>query len=73
MMPIRDVAHYLAVGEGMGRDIDKSYLQKTFSKPRLRDLEVIAIVEITQQMMRKGIPKSQTCKGCKTYFVTSNQ
>ena len=46
MMTIRDVAHYLGVGEGMIRGIDKSYLQRTFSKPRLRDLEVIAIDEI---------------------------
>lgn len=46
MMTIRDVAHYLGVGEGMVRGIDKSYLQKTFGKPRLRDLEVIAIDEI---------------------------
>jgi len=46
MMTIRDVARYLGVGEGMVRGIDKSYLQKKFSKPRLRDLEVIAIDEI---------------------------
>ena len=46
MMTIRDVARYLGVGEGMVRGIDKSYLQKTFGKPRLRDLEVIAIDEI---------------------------
>ena len=46
MMTIRDVAHYVGVGEGMVRGIDKSYLQRTFGKPRLRDLEVIAIDEI---------------------------
>ena len=46
MMTIRDVARYLGVGEGMVRGIDKSYLQKTFGNPRLRDLEVIAIDEI---------------------------
>lgn len=46
MMTIRDVARYLGVGEGMVRGIDKAYLQKTFGKPRLRDLEVIAIDEI---------------------------
>jgi transposase len=46
MMTIRDTARYLGVGEGMIRGIDKSYLQKTFGKPRLRDLEVIAIDEI---------------------------
>ena len=46
MMTIRDVARYLGVSEGMVRSIDKAYLQKTFGKPRLRDLEVIAIDEI---------------------------
>lgn len=46
MMTIRDVARYLGVGEGLIRSIDKSYLQKTFGRPRLRDLEVIAIDEI---------------------------
>ena len=46
MMTIRDVARYLGVGEGMVRGIDKAYLQKTFAKPRLRDLEVIAIDEL---------------------------
>jgi transposase len=46
MMPIRDVARYLGVGEGMVRGIDKRYLQKTHGKPRLCDLEVIAIDEI---------------------------
>ena len=46
MMTIRDVAQYLGVGEGMIRGIDKKYLQKHFSKPRLKDLEVIAIDEL---------------------------
>ena len=45
-MTIRDVARYLGVREAMVRGIDKVYLQKTSSKPRLRDLEVIAIDEI---------------------------
>jgi transposase len=46
LMPIRDVARYLGVGEGMVRGIDKRYLQKTHGKPRLCDLEVMAIDEI---------------------------
>jgi len=46
MMTIRDVASYLGVSDTMIRSIDKKYLQKKFGKPRLRDLEVIAIDEI---------------------------
>jgi transposase len=46
MMTIRDVARYVGVGEGMIRGIDKKYLEKHFSKPRLKDLEVIAIDEL---------------------------
>jgi len=46
MMTIRDVSRYLGVSEGMVRPIDKAYLQKTLGKPRLRDLEIIAIDEI---------------------------
>jgi transposase len=46
MMTIRDVARYLGVGEGMVRGIDKRHLQKTYGKPRLRDLKIMAIDEI---------------------------
>jgi transposase len=46
MMTIRDVAQYLGVSEGMIRRIDQRYLERTFGKPRLRDLEIIAIDEI---------------------------
>jgi transposase len=46
MMTIRDVARYVGVSDTMIRSIDKKYLQKTFCKPRLRDLEIIAIDEI---------------------------
>jgi transposase len=46
MMTISDVARYLGVSETMIRSIDKKYLQKTFGKPRLRDLEIMAIDEI---------------------------
>src|SRR5882672_7184966 len=40
MMTTRDVATYLGVSDTMIRSIDKKYLQKNFSKPRLRDLEI---------------------------------
>jgi len=46
MMTIFDVAQYLGVSETMIRSIDKKYLQKNFGKPRLRDLEIMAIDEI---------------------------
>jgi|GEM_PF-3739212 len=46
MMTIRDVARWMGVSEGMIRSIDKSWLTRRFGKPRLRDLEVLAIDEI---------------------------
>lgn len=46
MMTIKDVAHYIGVSETMIRSIDKKYLNRKFSKPRLRHLEVLAIDEI---------------------------
>ena len=46
MMTIRDVARYLGVSDTMIRSIDKKYLQRNFGKPRLRDLEIMAIDEI---------------------------
>lgn len=46
MMTIRDVARYLGVSDTMIRGIDKKHLQRKFSKPRLRDLKIIAIDEI---------------------------
>ena len=46
MMTIRDVAQWMGVSEGMIRSIDKSWLTRRFGKPRLRDLEVLAIDEI---------------------------
>lgn len=45
-MPIRDVARYLGVSARMVRSIDMSYPQKMFRKPRLRNIQVIAIDEI---------------------------
>ena len=46
MMTIFDVSRYLGVSETMIRSIDKKYLHKKFGKPRLRDLEIMAIDEI---------------------------
>lgn len=46
MMTILDLARHLGVAEGMVRGIDKAHLRKTFGKPRLPDLEVIAFDEI---------------------------
>lgn len=46
MMTIRDVAHFMGVGEGMVRSIEKKFLDTKFGKPRLCDLKVIAIDEI---------------------------
>ncbi len=46
MMTTSDVARYLGVSDTMIRSIDRKYLQKNFGKPRLRDLEVLAIDEI---------------------------
>lgn len=51
LMTISDTARYLGVSPRMVRDIDKSYLQRRFAKPRLRDLKAIAIDEIS---IRKG-------------------
>lgn len=45
MMTIREVAEWMGVSEGTNRSIDKSWLSKRFGKPRVRDLEVIAIDE----------------------------
>ena len=45
-MTIRDVARSMGVSDTMIRSIDKKYLQQKFCKPRLRDLEIIAIDEI---------------------------
>ena len=46
MMTTRDVARYLGVSDTMIRSIDRKYLQKNFGKPRLRNLEILAIDEI---------------------------
>lgn len=51
MMTIQDVAGYLGVSPRMIRDIEKVWLKRKFSRPRLRDLKAIAIDEFS---VRKG-------------------
>jgi transposase len=46
-MTLSDVARHLQVSDWMVRDIEKRWLGKHFSKPRLKDLEYIAIDEIS--------------------------
>lgn len=51
MMTIADVAMYLGVSDSMIRGIDKLYLGRKFSKPKLGHLKYLAIDEIS---VRKG-------------------
>lgn len=51
MMTTQDIARYLGVSQQMVRDIDKRYLNTHFSKPKLKQVKVIAIDEIS---IRKG-------------------
>lgn len=51
MMTIQDVARYLGVSSTMIRQIDKRFLKRHFSKPKLKNVRVIAIDEIS---IRKG-------------------
>jgi len=46
-MTIQDVAHHLEVGWDMIKEIQKRYLTKRYSRPILKDLELIAIDEIS--------------------------
>lgn len=46
-MTMLDVAGYLRVSWDVVKDIQKRYLKRTFSRPRLKDLKRIAIDEIT--------------------------
>ena len=50
-MTLRDVSRHLGISDWMVRDIEKRWLGKHFSKPRLKDLRHIAIDEIS---VRKG-------------------
>lgn len=44
---IQDVANHLGVGWDTIKDIQEKYLYKKYKKPKLRDLEIIAIDEIS--------------------------
>ena len=46
-MTIQDVARHLGVGWDMIKEIQRHYLTKRYSSPRLKDLELIAIDEIS--------------------------
>jgi len=46
-MTIQDVAHHLDVGWDMIKEIQRRYLTKRYSRPILKDLELIAIDEIS--------------------------
>ena len=50
-MTCQDVAHHLGVSWGMIRDIEAEHLNRRFGKPRLKDVNHIAIDEIA---VRKG-------------------
>jgi len=50
-MTCEDVAHHLGVSWGMIRDIEKEHLKRHYDKPRLKDVQRIAIDEIA---VRKG-------------------
>lgn len=55
MMTIRDVARYLGVSDTMIRGIDKKSLEKHFGKPRLRDVTLLAIDEISIGRRQKSL------------------
>ena len=46
-MTIQDTARHLGVSWDVIKDIQKRYLQKRFSRPKLKDLKIIAIDEIS--------------------------
>lgn len=53
VMTIADVAIYLGVSETMIRGIDKTYLNRRFGKPKLRNLKYLAIDEFSVQKGHK--------------------
>jgi transposase len=55
-MTIRDVARHLNVGWNLIKDIQKRYLYKRFSRPKLRTLRQIAIDEISIGKGQKYLP-----------------
>ena len=52
-MTIQDVAKYLKMSWHTIKEIDKAYLKRNFSKPRLKDVEYIAIDEFAYKKGRK--------------------
>ena len=52
-MTLQDVARYLGVSEWLVKDIEKRWLGKHFAKPRLKDLQHIAIDEIATKKGHK--------------------
>lgn len=50
-MTIQDVSAYLGLGWGTIKQIDREYLEKHYSKPRLKEVEYVAIDEFA---VRKG-------------------
>jgi len=52
-MTIQDVAKYLKMSWHTIKEIDKAYLSRNFSKPRLKDVEYIAIDEFAYKKGRK--------------------
>lgn len=52
-MTVKDVARHLAITDWKVRDIEKRWLGKNFSKPRLKELKHIAIDEISTKKGHK--------------------
>jgi transposase len=46
-MTVKDVAIHLRIHQGIVKDIDQRYLERRFDKPRLKDLQRIAVDEIS--------------------------
>jgi transposase len=53
LMTILDVARHLGVGWDLVKDIQKRYLMRRFAKPRLKDLRLIAMDEISVRKSRR--------------------
>lgn len=69
VMTITDVAHYLGVSEGLIRTIDKTYLKRRFSKPKLRQLKALAIDEISVRKNHKYLTIVMDLKSGAVVFV----
>jgi transposase len=68
-MTITDVAHYLGVSEGLIRTIDKTYLKRRFSQPKLRQLKSLAIDEISVRKNHKYLTIVMDLKSGGVVFV----